>query len=194
VVATPPQKTPLNETILSRLPHLGKALEPVPFFTNRHVETIGAALVRASPGLAYDRELLAAPDGGTVVLDWPVEQVRAAEAGATDPAAPLVILWPGLTGGSHDTYVQWCVRELWRAGFRSVVFNSRGTSDGPVTSPQFYSASFTCDSRLVVDHVAARFPDATLVGCGWSLGANILLNFLGEEGERAKLTAAVSLW
>ena len=32
-------------------------------------------------------------------------------------------------------------------GFRSVVFNSRGTSDQAVTSPQFYSASFTGDMR-----------------------------------------------
>ena len=32
-------------------------------------------------------------------------------------------------------------------GVRAVVFNSRGTSDGPVTSPQFYSASFTGDMR-----------------------------------------------
>ena len=32
-------------------------------------------------------------------------------------------------------------------GVRAVVFNSRGTSDGPVTSPQFYSASYTGDMR-----------------------------------------------
>ena len=28
-----------------------------------------------------------------------------------------------------------------------MVFNSRGTNDGPVTSPKFYSASFTDDLR-----------------------------------------------
>ncbi len=53
----------------------------------------------------------------------------------------------GLTGGSHDSYVKYMVRECRRKGLRAVVFNSRGTSDGPVTSPQFYSASFTGDMR-----------------------------------------------
>jgi hypothetical protein len=33
------------------------------------------------------------------------------------------------------------------AGIRAVVFNSRGTSGSPVTSAQFYSASFTEDMR-----------------------------------------------
>lgn len=35
------------------------------------------------------------------------------------------------------------------AGIRAVVFNSRGTSDSPVSTAQFYSASFTDDMRCV---------------------------------------------
>ena len=53
----------------------------------------------------------------------------------------------GLTGGSHDSYVQHMVVACRSSGLRAIVFNSRGTSDGPVTSPQFYSASYTGDMR-----------------------------------------------
>lgn len=53
----------------------------------------------------------------------------------------------GLTGGSHDSYVKHMVLACRTSGLRAIVFNSRGTSDGPVTSPQFYSASFTGDVR-----------------------------------------------
>jgi hypothetical protein len=53
----------------------------------------------------------------------------------------------GLTGGSHDSYVKHAVLACRRRGLRAVVFNSRGTSDGPVSSPQFYSASYTGDMR-----------------------------------------------
>ena len=63
--------------------------------------------------------------------------------------APVLILLPGLTGGSHDSYVRHMVGAASKNGLRSVVFNSRGTSDGPVTSPQFYSASYTGDMRYV---------------------------------------------
>lgn len=61
--------------------------------------------------------------------------------------APVLILLPGLTGGSHDSYVRHMVGAASKNGMRAVVFNSRGTSDGAVTSPQFYSASYTEDMR-----------------------------------------------
>lgn len=51
-------------------------------------------------------------------------------------------------------------------GLRAVVFNSRGTSDGPVTTPQFYSASYTGDMRAVV---AAVLPPACIVRLAESL-------------------------
>ena len=54
----------------------------------------------------------------------------------------------GLTGGSHDSYVKHMVLSCRQNGLRAIVFNSRGTSDGPVTSPQFYSASYTGDMRF----------------------------------------------
>lgn len=61
--------------------------------------------------------------------------------------APVLILLPGLTGGSHDSYVRHMVGAASMNGMRAVVFNSRGTSDAAVTSPQFYSASYTGDMR-----------------------------------------------
>ena len=45
---------------------------------------------------------------------------------------------------------------------------------------QFYSASFTEDIRRVVVHVASLFPSSRLYACGWSLGANILVNYVAE--------------
>jgi predicted alpha/beta-fold hydrolase len=63
--------------------------------------------------------------------------------------APVLILFPGLTGGSGDSYVQHAVLQARHAGIRAAVFNSRGTADSPVLTPQFYSASFTGDTREV---------------------------------------------
>lgn len=60
-------------------------------------------------------------------------------------------------------------------GCRAVVFNSRGTSDGPVTTAQFYSASFTGDTRAVMKHVEELYPNSLMLAAGWSLGANILV-------------------
>ena len=45
---------------------------------------------------------------------------------------------------------------------------------------QFYSDSFIGDMREVVQHVGARYPNANLYAVGWSLGANILVNYLAQ--------------
>ncbi|EIE22712.1 AB-hydrolase YheT [Coccomyxa subellipsoidea C-169] len=156
----------------------------------RHIETILASRLRRSPALdPYARRILRLPDGGSVALDF--EDFEHVQDLPQD--APVVILLPGLTGGSHDSYVKYMVRACRRKGLRAIVFNSRGTSDGPVTTPQFYSASFTGDMRAVVKEVQSLFPDSALLAAGWSLGANILVRYLGEEGPKTPISAAISM-
>lgn len=107
--------------------------------------------------------------------------------------APVLVLMSGIAGGSHDKYLKHFLKRARSQGFRCVAFNCRGTSESPLTTPQFYSASYTGDIRHVVNELRERFPNAPLLAIGWSLGANILTNFLGEEGENSKLTAAAAL-
>jgi predicted alpha/beta-fold hydrolase len=127
------------------------------------------------------------PDGGCVALDSEISEEQLPED------APVLILLPGLTGGSGDTYVQHAVLHAKEAGIRAIVFNSRATSDSPVTTPQFYSASFTGDLDCVVTHVAAKYPESRIFAAGWSLGANILTRYLGEQGEQSPVEAAVAM-
>jgi predicted alpha/beta-fold hydrolase len=47
--------------------------------------------------------------------------------------------------------------------------------------------------REVVSHVSDRYPNANLYGVGWSLGANILVRYLGQESHNCPLSGAVSL-
>lgn len=48
---------------------------------------------------------------------------------------------------------------------------------------QFYSASFTRDLSEVINHVSSRYPKSKLYAVGWSLGANILIRYLGQVGH-----------
>lgn len=182
------QPTSFNKGVLSRIPSLTSGYSKF-LIAGGHVETIFAAWFRRNPPVEYDRELLQTPDGGSVALDYH----RLPPNRDLLEDAPVVILLPGLTGGSHDSYVRHMVGAASQYGFRSVVFNSRGTSDQPVTSPQFYSASFTGDMRQVVQVVQKRYPKAELLAVGWSLGANILVRYLGEEKDNCPISAAASL-
>ncbi|CAL5056856.1 unnamed protein product [Urochloa decumbens] len=156
--------------------------------SNRHVETIFAALTRSLPAVKLRRECLRAPDDGAVALDWVAGDDRALP---TD--APVLILLPGLTGGSDDTYVRHMLMRARSKGWRVVVFNSRGCAESPVTTPKFYSASFTGDLRQVIGHVLGRYPQSNVYAAGWSLGANILVRYLGEETDKCPLAGAVSM-
>jgi predicted alpha/beta-fold hydrolase len=129
------------------------------------------------------------PDQGKTVL----RKRLAAHWRELPDDAPVLMLMSGIAGGSHDKYLKHFLRRAHNAGYRCVAFNCRGTSDSPLTTPQFYSASFTGDVRAVVDELALRWPDAPLFAVGWSLGANILTNFLGEEGKAAKVSGAVAM-
>jgi len=178
--------TDWNDKIKRLCPHL-TAPYRLPFLLNNgHVETIFAALFRRNPHITYEREIVKMPDGGSVALDSQIRD-HAPELGAD---APVLILLPGLTGGSGDTYVQHAVIHAKKAGIRAIVFNSRGTSDSPVTTAQFYSASFTGDMKCVVAHISSKYPSSRIFAAGWSLGANILTRYLGEEGDDTPIQAA----
>ncbi|KAG0587589.1 hypothetical protein KC19_2G175400 [Ceratodon purpureus] len=175
----------LNASLLPKLTELEKPYKPYPLLSNRHVETIFATYFRSLPKLTYRRECLTMVDGGTVALDWPQPEVQ-------DPKAVLILL-PGLTGGSDDSYVQHFAQRARSKGWAVVVFNSRGCAEAPVTTPQIQSALFTDDMGQVVKHIASLFPSLRVYATGWSVGANILVRYLGQEGESCPLSGAVSL-
>ena len=181
------RENPWNDAIKRLCPHLSEPYQLPVLLNNGHVETIFAALFRSNPHVTYEREVITMPDGGSVALDSEVSERQL-------PAdAPILILLPGLTGGSGDTYVQHTVLHAKQVGIRAIVFNSRATSDSPVTTAQFYSASYTGDMRNVVKHVAAKYPSSRIFAAGWSLGANILTRYLGEERDECIIEAAAAL-
>ncbi|XP_047335999.1 embryogenesis-associated protein EMB8-like, partial [Impatiens glandulifera] len=155
---------------------LTSAYEPYPIIGwNRHIETIFAAHFRNLPAVKFQRDYLRVKDGGVVSLDWVSgDNLR------FNSDTPILILLPGLVGGSDDTYVRHMLVRARNRGFRVVVFNSRGCANSPVITPQFYSASFIDDLREVVAHVGSRYPESNLYAVAWSLGANILVRYLGQ--------------
>eukprot|EP00276_Gloeochaete_wittrockiana_P009635 CAMPEP_0184644368 /NCGR_PEP_ID=MMETSP0308-20130426/1092_1 /TAXON_ID=38269 /ORGANISM="Gloeochaete witrockiana, Strain SAG 46.84" /LENGTH=369 /DNA_ID=CAMNT_0027072853 /DNA_START=1468 /DNA_END=2577 /DNA_ORIENTATION=- len=180
------QNDEMIEEIFKRCPILSENYRPSPFLYNGHLQTIFAALFRRNPDVQYDREYVPTSDGGEIALDYLQTSTLPADA-------PILILLHGLTGGSHDAYIKYMVLDAHKAGFRPIAFNSRGCAGVSLKTPQFYSASFTGDIRTAIIHIHHRFPQASLTAVGWSLGANILLRYVGEEGDKCLLAAAVSL-
>ncbi|KAJ7285054.1 AB-hydrolase YheT [Mycena rebaudengoi] len=158
----------------------------------------------------YQRRLLRLLDGGTLGLDFtpPVSS-------AAHEDTPIIVVQHGLTGGaytlqtsfalflyylgSHEPYVRAILAPACTPvhqgglGYRAVVVNFRGCSGVPLTSQKFYTAAQTDDLRQALIFVSKLYPKAPLLGLGFSIGANVMIRYLAEEGENSQLSSACVL-
>ncbi|KAJ3262715.1 hypothetical protein HDU77_000231 [Chytriomyces hyalinus] len=180
----------LAALVKSQCPSLKRPFYPTPLLFNGHMQTFWAAAISKMPDLRadYDREMLDLPDGGLVAIDW------APRFHTELPSnSPIIIMLHGLAGGSRETYVLDFVPHALKHGYRVAALNFRGCGGVEIQTPQLYSGSFTDDVRHIVKYIHQQNPLAPLVGVGFSLGANILMKYVGEEGKNCLLTTAVSV-
>ncbi|MFO7893060.1 MAG: alpha/beta hydrolase [Longimicrobiales bacterium] len=174
---------------------------PAPGLANPHVQTIAGKLLRPKLELPLWRERLETPDGDFLDLDFAFDPAAGStgEPGAfpEDPTSPVAVLLHGLEGSARRRYMKHTYRALLAHGLRPVGLNFRGCSGEPNRTARAYHSGETSDLRLVLDHLAGRWPDAPRAVLGYSLGGNVALKLLGEEGRtgdgRVAAGAAVSV-
>jgi predicted alpha/beta-fold hydrolase len=111
----------------------------------------------------------------------------------TEDPRPLVVLIHGLTGCETSTYMQASARHLLERGHPVLRLNLRGTGPSRPRCRLQYHAGRTEDLRAVVGSMDGRLAAKGIVIVGFSLGANMLLKYLGEQGRRAPLIGAASV-
>ncbi|HEX8243859.1 MAG TPA: alpha/beta fold hydrolase [Longimicrobium sp.] len=170
-------------------PFTPRPFEPAWWLPGAHAQTVAGRFLRPRTGVRYRRERLDTPDGDFLDLDWATVPGRPAP-----PAdAPLVIVVHGLEGSAQSLYVLETCRKLWDRGIRSVAMNFRSCSGQPNRLPRFYHAGDTGDVGFVLDRLAEREPRAALGAVGFSLGGNVVLKYLGERGDDARVRAAAAV-
>jgi len=190
------KKALANGSKLKRV--LSQKFWPTPYLFNGHLQTLFNALGwHVKPVVEFTREVfeVKAVDpklyDGLVSLDWAEPNPNVA---AYSSSTPIAIILHGLTGGSQEAYVRRLVLKLRdECAMRVVVFNQRACAGNKVVTPQAYCGSATEDVRQAIASIRSRFPNAPLVAAGYSLGSNVLVNYVGEEGDRCPLSAAVSI-
>ena len=138
--------------------------------------------------VVYTRELFPLEDGGTVGIDWLEDDAR-----KNDCNAPIVILQHGLCGHTYSHYMKGVPGVLQRAGFYVASFVARGCGGVPLTTPETFTASRTGDFRAIVSYMQNKYPGRQIFAIGYSLGAGLLLKYVGEEGEGCPLSGAVAI-
>ena len=139
---------------------------------------------RAAPPLRVDRRRWDTPDGDFLDLDL---------SGPDDPGSPTVVVLHGLEGSTRRPYVRLFLRMLAVRGLRGVALNFRSCSGEPNRLARSYHSGDTADLRWVIERLRESETAGPLAAVGFSLGGNVLLKYLGEEGGSAPLVAAVAV-
>ncbi len=161
------------------------AFEPAWWCRNAHLQTIWGSTLRPAPSVRLARVRWELPDGDFLDIDE-------LAAGAS---APRLIVWHGLESSSRATAVLGLLHEARRRGWGGVAVNFRGCSGEPNRLRRSYHGGDTADLAWVIAHVQTCHPSNPLVCVGISLGGNVLLKYLGEQGEALprQVQAAVAI-
>jgi len=157
--------------------------EPAWWLPGPHTQTLWAAIARrvALPALAWQEIQL--PDGDHLDLAW---------VGAPGAARGTAIVLHGLAGSVRSPHVGGLCAALVSRGWRVGALHLRGCGRGPNRSAVGYHAGKSDDVRHALRAIGQAHP-GPIVAVGFSLGANLLIKLLGEDGEAAPVAAAAAI-
>ncbi len=160
-----------------------RPFKPCWWLKNPHLQTIAATWFK-SPGIQGEHRRVELEDGDFIDLIW---------HGRSHPEQPLVLILHGLEGSESSHYVRSAVRTLDNAGFQVVFMYHRGCSAEHNRLARSYHSGETGDLAAVLNYIEAHNPSGVYAAIGYSLGANMLLKYLGERGEYARLERAIAI-
>lgn len=155
-----------------------------PFFLkNRHLHSAYPVFFRKVDYPQTRRERVVLSDSDFIDLDI-----------TTANNSKAVILVHGFEGNAQSVYMLAMGNAYLNRGFDVIAMNLRGCSGEPNHLFRAYHSGETKDLAEVIEHVCKK-NYAQLSLTGFSLGANILLKYLGEQGESlpTKIKAAVAV-
>lgn len=150
---------------------------------NAHAQTLWPTLTRRFSTAPYRFERLTLPDHDFVDLAW--------TTGAAE--SPLLIVLHGLEGSLHSPYIGGILQAMTQHGWRAVLMHFRGCSGAVNRLARGYHSGDTGDLDFLVKTLRQREPNTPFAALGYSMGGNVLLKWLGEQGQAAPLQGAVAV-
>lgn len=170
------------------MPEITSNFRPAWWLPGPHLPTIWGKMVRRRPPVHDRLERWTTPDGDHLTL------VR---MGTIRPGVPHLLILHGLEGKITAKYAHGMLALAGKLGWSGDMLMFR-SCDGEVNSARrFYHSGETTDCDFVVKRLIAEHAGLRLVMCGVSLGGNVMLKWLGEQGDsvpkQLERAAAVSV-
>ncbi|MGB7786234.1 MAG: alpha/beta fold hydrolase [Salinimicrobium sp.] len=152
------------------MPLVQTTYDPPAIFRNYHVSTVYSAVFRKAP-VEQQRERLELTDGDFIDLDWSYSK-----KGKSDK---VLLVIHGLEGSAQRPYVTGLARYFTENAWDVAAINLRGCSGELNRKFRSYHAGATDDLEEAVQHVLAKRRYSKMAFNGFSLGANLMLKYLG---------------
>lgn len=98
----------------------------------------------------------------------------------------VVLIFHGLEGTANSSSITNCAVAAINKGFGCILVSFRGCSGKPNRTPGGYHVGFTKDLTQLVEIIHKQYPSKGIFLMGTSLGGNVILKYLGEQGDRAR--------
>lgn len=156
--------------------------KPAWWLRSPHLQTLWPVFLKKRHKLDLFEERLELDDGDFVDLCWSKKQ-----------SGRHVLVLHGLEGSIDSHYANSIMYQLELIGYIPVFMHFRGCSGELNRLPRAYHSGETGDLATVVEHIFERTGEYPYATISYSLGANVLLKWLGETGENNPLKKAIAV-
>lgn len=168
------------------MPIIQSSYKPPFYFKNGFVSTVYSGLIRRV-SIQQERERITLSDGDFLDLDWSYSKEK---------SNALIILLHGLEGHGQRPYMTGTATYFNKNSIDAVCVNFRGCSGENNLKYNSYHSGLTSDLHEVIQHAISTKGYSGIYLKGISLGANVILKYLGEHSdvpEPVKAAIAVSV-
>ncbi|WP_341215973.1 alpha/beta fold hydrolase [uncultured Wocania sp.] len=169
------------------MPIIDSNYKPPFYFKNGFVSTVYSGLIRRVKGINQKRERLTLSDGDFIDLDWSFSKERTKK---------LIILLHGLEGNAQRPYMTGAAKLFNENTVDAICVNFRGCSGEQNSRYRSYHSGATDDLEAIIKHAIINKNYSEIYLKGISLGANVILKYLGDRDnvhEQVKAAIAVSV-
>ncbi|MGK0289539.1 MAG: putative alpha/beta-fold hydrolase, partial [bacterium] len=149
---------------------------------NRHFQTVYPTIFRPTIKLLTKQERIELPDGDFLDLNWTLKK-----------SGSIVIVLHGLGGSIKSKYASGILKAIDKNGWRGVFVHFRNCSESANRLKRSYHCGETGDLSFVIQEIRKREPNTPISIVGFSLGANVLLKWLGENPKQKDIVNAIAV-
>lgn len=158
---------------------------PAWWLPNGHSQTLWRKVAGTRP-VGHRRQRVELSDGDFIDLDW-CDQVDVADS------ENIVLVVHGLCGCSESSYVLALQSLLATRAVASVAMNLRGCSGEVNRKARTYHSGVSDDLGEIIVALHEQYKNKKLIVVAYSLGANVLLKWLGEAGNQSMVEKAIAV-